>query len=249
MQSVSIVLIQVRVMSDPMARHEAACVQRRLEGLSVTLQVRNVFAEEPHVGWLRGADVVLIGGSGAYSVHDVRSTAWVDGLRRILDHALDRDMVGMGLCFGHQLLAHHFGGEVVTDSAAAEVGTIEVFLTELGEADPVLGVLGSGEVRVQTGHGDSVLAPPEGLEVLARSAGPATQVFRVNGGRFYSTQFHPDLTAVEAQERYDALYQIGEGASVEPPEAPNALFESGADASTVLLAQLVETSFFGERSS
>jgi len=241
MQSVSIVLVQIRTPSDPMAGHERACIARRFDGLPVQLSAYNVFGELPHPGWIQGADVLLIGGSGAFSVHDSRSRPWVTGLRHLLDRALAKDMVGMGLCFGHQMLAYHLGGEVVTEADAAEVGTVEVFLTEAGERDAVFGALGSGPVRVQTGHEDSVVKPPDELELLARSAGAASQACRVSGGRFYSTQFHPDLTGEEAQERYDALKKDEEGVPGETPCRP--LFVAGADDSTILLRRLVESAF------
>jgi len=243
MQFVSILLIQIRDAADPMAAHEVACLQRRWERIPVKTRVRNVFDEVPDVSWLHGVDVLVIGGSGSYSVHDARSSTWVDGLRRVLARAIDLNMVGMGLCFGHQLLAHHLGGEVVCEPDASEVGTIPVFLTEEGERDPVLGVLGVGPVRVQTGHSDSVIHPPRGLQVLAISDGAAAQAFRVDGGRFYSTQFHPDLTGSEAQARYDALQAGAPQSEMDGGIPRDGLFEIGADQSTVLLRQLLHAFF------
>ena len=53
-----------------------------------------------------------------------------------------------------------------------------------------------------TGHTDCVEEVPSTVQLLARSSTLETQAFKVEGRRFYSSQFHPDLTAAEAQARY-----------------------------------------------
>jgi GMP synthase (glutamine-hydrolysing) len=231
MSRLSVLLVQARDRGDAMAAHERACIERRV-GLGVTLTTRNALAEEPRPDWVAGHDALIIGGSGAHSVHDPRSRPWVSALRRVLDEALRRALPGFGLCFGHQLLGHHFGAAVRTDERQAEVGTVEVELTPAGKSDPLFGTL-DAYFPAHTGHSDSVDRVPEGLELLASNTTLRTQAFKVRDVRFYSTQFHPDLTGAEAVVRYCANKNI-------PPEAGLALFRPGADAAVTLLRSFVD---------
>ncbi|MDP2717974.1 MAG: GMP synthase (glutamine-hydrolyzing), partial [Candidatus Micrarchaeota archaeon] len=63
----------------------------------------------------------------------------------------------LGLCYGHQFLARHFGGEV--KSASKEYGekTIDVLSAE-GVLDGV-----AGKQKVWFSHGDTVLSVPAGF--------------------------------------------------------------------------------------
>ena len=126
-----------------MASHELDCIRRRLGSLDTSITVRNVFSETPKTEWLSGMDAMVIGGSGAFSVHDPRSEAWVTELRHLLDACLERSVPSLGICFGHQLLGLHLGAEVVTDLARREVGTLAFDLTEAGANDPLFGSLGA----------------------------------------------------------------------------------------------------------
>jgi GMP synthase-like glutamine amidotransferase len=227
----SVLLIQARTPGDAMTAHERTCIQRRVGEGVATFAVRNALEATPDPAWVDGHDALIIGGSGQHSVHHPDSASWVGGLRRVLDRALGRKMPGFGLCFGHQLLGFHFGGEVRTDERFAEVGTVEVELTDEGSRDPVFGSLES-YFPAHTGHSDSVDRVPVGLELLASNSRLQTQAFRVAGERFYSTQFHPDLTGAEAVVRYCANKNI-------PPERGAALFRPGADAAVTLLGSFV----------
>ena len=194
--------------------HEQTCIQSRLDGVDVVITIRNAITHRAQPEWLAGADAVIVGGSGDYSVHHPRSAHWVDPLQKVVDSALTLGVAGFGICFGHQLLGRSLGGTVRTSAAQAERGTVSMQLTANGVSDPVFGHLG-GVFRVQTGHSDSVDCAPSGVTILASNAALRTQAFRVDGTDFYSAQFHPELTAEEAAQRY-AFYQ----ASLEKAGAP-----------------------------
>jgi GMP synthase (glutamine-hydrolysing) len=234
-----VVLIQVRDADDPMAAHEEACIRRRIGARPVHVETVNVLLEHVSTSWLDGADAIIIGGSGDYSVHDPRSSHWVGGLRQLLERALRDELAGFGICFGHQLLAQHLGVRVHTDGARAEIGTVDIQLTDAGRADPVFGEL-ELEFKAHTGHSDHVTAVPTGVELLASSETLDTQAFRVSGTRFYSTQFHPDMTGAEALSRYTAYSNSFDEVMLPGVGEAVSRFQPGADATSVLLARFVD---------
>jgi GMP synthase (glutamine-hydrolysing) len=147
-------------------------------------------------------------------------------------------MPGFGLCFGHQLLGQHLGATVETLSRFSEVGSVFCDLTEAGQADPVFTGLG-GRFTAQTGHTDAVTTVPPGVTLLAKNDTLHTQAFRVDGTHFYSTQFHPDLTGAEAQNRYIAMQRaLHESTSDATPEQVDR-FVTDRDDTTGLLGRFI----------
>ncbi len=100
----------------------------------------------------------------------------------------------LGICFGHQLLAHAFGGRVDFNPRGREIGTIEIRASD-GDfgSDPLLAGLPPC-LPVQATHEQTVLSPPPTATVLARSDGDGCQVMRI-GERVYGLQFHPEFSA------------------------------------------------------
>ncbi|MDQ8031674.1 MAG: glutamine amidotransferase [Bordetella sp.] len=96
-----------------------------------------------------------------------------------------------GICYGHQLLAHAFGGEVAYNPAGRELGTLPVDLTEAA-ADDALAATLPDRFDAQMMHAQTVLRLPPGAVSLARSALDANQLLRHAPG-IYSTQFHPEF--------------------------------------------------------
>lgn len=98
----------------------------------------------------------------------------------------------LGICYGHQLMAHAMGGVVDFHPKGREIGqhTIE-FVADAGN-DALLGVL-PARFTANLTHEQSVLAPPTGADVLARSRHDAHQILRY-GPTAWSVQFHPEFT-------------------------------------------------------
>ena len=142
--------------------------------------------------------MLLLGGSGHYSAASER--VWLDraldSLREI--HALAKPTFAS--CWGFQAMARALGGECLNDLPNAELGTIELELTDAGRADPIFGALPPVFAR-QAGHEDHVIRLPPDAELLASSPRVAEQAFRFTGRPIYCTQFHPELDRQAMLER------------------------------------------------
>jgi GMP synthase (glutamine-hydrolysing) len=222
-----------------MAVHERGCVERRLGGRTFELHTRNALSAKVAPQDIDGFDAVVFGGSGAYSVHDPRSQPWVSELRAVLDRVLERRTPGFGLCFGHQLLGAHLGARVTTAEEHAELGTVDMQLTEAGAADPLFSGL-EIDFHAHTGHSDHVTDVPVGATLLAGNDTLRTQAFVVDGTPFYSTQFHPDLTGAEAVNRYLAYQDSLPSVEREATIGGASRFRPGADAATMLLGRFLD---------
>ncbi len=139
------------------------------------------------------ADGVVVTGSLA-SV--TAPEPWMDALGAWLLRAADRIPV-LGVCFGHQLLAHALGGAVERNPRGPESGTVEVGLTPAGRRDPLFA--GAPEpLLVQQSHEDHVPAPPPGAVLLAGNAHTPVQAF-AHGPRLRAVQFHPEFDAARSR--------------------------------------------------
>ena len=96
----------------------------------------------------------------------------------------------LGLCFGYQFLAHHFGGKVEA-SAHREYGSATVAKTADGRLDLLTQGLGDTSA-VWMSHGDSVTELPPNSQLLLSSGGkPAA--FRMRDKPIWALQFHPEV--------------------------------------------------------
>ena len=116
----------------------------------------------------------------------------------------------LGICYGHQLLAHAFGGVVADNPKGREIGSIEVTLAQT-QGDPLFSQLPPRRT-VQATHVQSVPERPAGAEGLGSNAVDANHVFRL-APRAWGVQFHPefdaDIMRGYLRERRDTLQLEG----------------------------------------
>lgn len=134
------------------------------------------------------AGVVVTGSSAMVSDREAWSEALVPWLRA----AVAGGVPLLGICYGHQLLAHALGGEVAHHPDGVEIGTVTVERHAASEADPLLGEL-PGRFPAQAVHWQSVRRLPEHAVLLAGSSHEAHHAFRV-GDRAWGVQFHPEFS-------------------------------------------------------
>ncbi len=122
-------------------------------------------------------------------------TALEDWMKRAAEDLLSaaaRRVPVLGVCFGHQLLGHAYGGRVVRNPAGRETGTVDVSLTPEGEEDPLFQGL-PRRFAVQATHEDIVDRVPAGATPLAYNANTSFQAARFARG-VWGVQFHPELS-------------------------------------------------------
>jgi GMP synthase-like glutamine amidotransferase len=114
----------------------------------------------------------------------------------------------VGICFGHQLIAHYNGGRVEKSAAGWGVGVHEFAITRSARwMRPSL-----SEGHLLFSHQDQVIELPEGAERLATSDFCPNQMFRVSD-HVFCMQGHPEFTAAFARSRLESRRDIvGPGA-------------------------------------
>jgi len=134
---------------------------------------------------------VVVTGSAAMVSH---REAWAERTAAWLRDAVAVGVPVLGICFGHQLLAHALGGRVGANPRGREIGTVSVTLADGAADDPLLAGL-PARIDVHATHLESVLALPPGAQLLASSILDPHHAFRVPGRPAWGLQFHPEFSA------------------------------------------------------
>ena len=117
----------------------------------------------------------------------------------------------LGICYGHQLIAHALGGEVGDNPRGREMGTVCIELADAAREDALFAGL-PARFPVQATHLQSVLRPPPGATVLARNPHDACHAYRW-GTHAWGVQFHPEFATGHMRgyirARADALAREG----------------------------------------
>jgi GMP synthase-like glutamine amidotransferase len=139
----------------------------------------------PQTGW--AADGFVLMGSAA-SVWD--PLPWIEPLAAWLRPLLGGEVGGplLGICFGHQMIAHVAGGEVrfLAEDRTKRLGV------ELSELDGGRLLPGRHTLRVVVSHREEVSRLPKGFRRVARRPGVAVDGMEHAELPVFSFQFHPE---------------------------------------------------------
>ena len=143
---------------------------------------------------LREYDAVVFAG-GEYRPDEFEEPIFHAERERIME-ALDAQVPILGICLGHQLLAHWLGGEVKT--GRWEIGWLPVTVNQAAQGDPLLEGLGE-TFHAFLWHGDQVTKLPPGATLLASSEKCEVQAYRLDGLPVWGLQFNPQYDPVIAE--------------------------------------------------
>lgn len=198
------------------------------EGMGVTdlLQV-DVYQHQEFPATESLAGVVITGSPAMVSARE----DWSERTAGWIRETVRKGTPVLGVCYGHQLLAHALGGRAGPNPAGRQIGTVASKLLDSASKDPLLGHLPPG-FAAQTSHSEVVLELPPGAERLATS--PLDENFAIRfGENVWGVQFHPEFSGVVMSQyihyRSDAIRAEGLN-----PEAINAVTTETVEARSVL---------------
>ncbi len=118
---------------------------------------------------------------------------WSEHTAEWLRQAVELGTPVLGICYGHQLLAHALGGQVENNPNGRAIGTVDVTLHAAAKHDPLFGRFAQ-VLHLPVSHRQSVLKLPAGAELLGATSLDPNHVFRF-GPSAWGVQFHPEFDA------------------------------------------------------
>ena len=170
---------------------------------------------KPYVGdkiQSNNADAWIITGSPC-SVYNCE--AWMVNLEEEMKNIQSSQIPVLGICFGHQLIAKCFGGEVELNPKGWELGAYPVQFTAAGKKSQLFSGMEENAI-VYESHQDSVTVLPGNAIELARNS-KGNQAFMIHDN-FYGVQFHPEFSW-EVIKMY-VFIRSAMGVKVDDPSVP-----------------------------
>jgi GMP synthase-like glutamine amidotransferase len=163
---------------------------------------------------VEACDAYLITGSacGAYDPHP-----WIGELTRFLNLAKGRAKL-VGVCFGHQIMAQAFGGQVIKSPKGWAIGEQEYRVLS---HEPWMD--GAPAIRLPGSHQDQVVEAPPAAEVVAASDFTPFGALAYRDQPAISIQLHPEFEPAYAK----ALIEARRGKVYADDEADRAVASYG----------------------
>lgn len=140
----------------------------------------------PPVETLDHAPAILVTGSPAMVSNRLD---WSETTAQWLAAAHAAALPILGVCYGHQLLAHALGGKVGPNPAGRRMGRAVVEFVD--PEDPLTGTF-APEAAFNVSHLEVVLGPPDGARVIGTTAHDPFHALYF-GNRTWGVQFHPEF--------------------------------------------------------
>ena len=168
----------------------------------------------------RGSAVIIPGSSSMVTDPDRGSLRVMHWLEQPLKHAVPI----LGVCYGHQLLAHMLGGKVANNAEGRRIGT-KVVRQLPGASDHALFANLPARMLVQVSHDQRIIEPPPCAKLLAETEGDPFTAFAAETNA-YGVQFHPEVTHRIMDSYIAARAQQIRRSGMQPQEVRKTIRES-----------------------
>jgi len=163
-------------------------IARRVREIGVYSEILPFDAGDQAIRDFGACGIVLSGGPESVGFEDSP---------RIPDAVFELGVPLLGICYGMQAMAAHFGG-AVDPSDEKEFGYAEVAVARrsrllVGIEDRVA-TNGRGVLEVWMSHGDKVTRLPEGFETMCTTGSAPIAGMADDDRGYYGLQFHPEVT-------------------------------------------------------
>lgn len=111
----------------------------------------------------------------------------------------------LGVCYGAQLLANEYGGEV-EGAPSREYG--RAMLTVVEPTDPLMKDIPS-PTQVWMSHGDTITKLPESYKVIGSTENVRAAAYHIEGEQTWGIQFHPEVYHSTDGKQLLANYVLG----------------------------------------
>jgi len=163
-------------------------IARRVREIGVYSEILPFDAAPEAIGEFAPSGIVLSGGP--------ESVGYAES-PRIPDTVFELGVPLLGICYGMQAMAAHFGGSV-DPSEEKEFGYAEVAIAEPGRLlagiEDRVATNGRGVLEVWMSHGDKVTRLPEGFVTLCTTGSAPIAGMADDARGYYGLQFHPEVT-------------------------------------------------------
>lgn len=176
--------------SGPMVEKFGTSADRILKCADVDKEDADIYElfENPVFPEYKDVKCVIISGSMAMVTDKpdwaMQTSEWLKGAAKL-------HIPILGICFGHQLVAYTFGGEVGWHPDGTQAMTNTIQLNEEGQKDMIVGVMPE-TFLANEGHSQSVIKLPPGAVRLASSEFETNEAYRL-GDNIWGIQFHPEM--------------------------------------------------------
>ncbi|MBT4153089.1 MAG: hypothetical protein HOE53_00380 [Candidatus Magasanikbacteria bacterium] len=174
---------------------------------------------------------VILAGSGEFMLGngDGEGT-WKDRTLTFIDRLIEKDIPLLGVCFGYQFIALHYGASITNAELMRESGTRIMRVLEAAKEDPLFAHM-PAVFDAQFGHKETIINLPDHLIALAGTDQVEVNSFRVEGTRVWGTLAHPEINPQRMMDRLGMYPAYAEGQSFdhisrglrESPEATSLL--------------------------
>jgi len=189
--------------------HAAGRAKGIQETISIVAPDADVTVAQVYLGTalpsFRDFDAIIPGG-GPMGVYEIDKPEY-DFIKREADYlkaAIDAGIPILAICFGHQLVAHILGGEVIRDENKREIGWFDISQNPDGQRSKIFSEVPQSFKLFQF-HYDRIARLPDNVKVLATSDNCDVQALAYESLPIHSAQFHPEISAAQGRAIFESL--------------------------------------------